>query len=435
MSTLSEGSSAMILSDTELILGLSRHLSAYSKGPERAALETIEYAGWIFDMAFRIRGSTTSTPSRIRAIALDVGLGQRDIRDVIADMERLGWLAVDRDADGQPLAVAEAIPAPTTLVGLAGDVLDIANAGSHERAALSILHSTTVQPLLVDDALESGASTPGASSQDAEDALRHLTAVGLLRNVRADDGREVVYNPNVWVQGDSIAQAALNAADAQATVAVKALLEELAENPGLPEVLVKSTESKWINFAVAQGLVQRSVIQTSEGVEQRFLFTPHLARDPFGGTAGDASGQVRQLVGSMIYAATFAEFKLWAPQAFLRRLINDGVAGDVTSIGTDYPMLEKAGIVKVVQGSRSNRYRLELLRSDVAEAALSILNIRETTENTQDAAALRAQRSYVHVERERAKLALTADVDEVEQRRLLSALREVPTQRTIRGRR
>ena len=30
--------------------------------------------------------------------------------------------------------------------------------------------------------------------------------------------------------------------------------------------------------------------------------------------------------------------------------------------------------------------------------------------------------------------ALTADVDEVEQRRLLSALREVPTQRTIRGR-
>lgn len=425
----------MILSDTELILGLSRHLSAYSKGPERAALEPIEYAGWIFDMAFRLRGSTTSTPSRIRAIGLDVGLGPRDIRDVVRNMEQLGWIAVDRDPVGQPLAVAEAIPAPSSLIKAAEEVLNVAEAGPHDRAVLSILHDTTVQPLLTSDALSSGRRAPQATDRDAEDALRHLVAVGLLRTVNTDDGRQVVYNPNVWTQGDGIAQAALNAADAQATREVKALLEELAENPGLPEVLVKSTEAKWINFAVAQGLVQRSVIQTSEGIEQRFLFTPHLARDPFGGTAGDASGQVRQLVGSMIYAATFAEYKLHAPKAFLRKLISDGVAGDVTSIGTDYPMLEKAGIVKVIPGSSSKRFRLELLRSDVAEAALSILNIREiTNENTHDAAAFRAQRAYVHVERERAKLALTADVDEVEQQRLLSALREVPSQRTFRGR-
>lgn len=63
-----------------------------------------------------------------------------------------------------------------------------------------------------------------------------------------------------------------------------------------------------------------------------------LSYDPFGGTAGDASGHVRQLVGSMIYAATFARTKLYAPTAFLRKLIREGVAGDATSIGTDYPM-------------------------------------------------------------------------------------------------
>ena len=69
-------------------------------------------------------------------------------------------------------------------------------------------------------------------------------------------------------------------------------------------------------------------LETSEGREQGFLFTPHLARDPFGTTSGDASGQVRQLVGSMVYAATFAQYKLHSPDVFLRRLIDRGVAGD-----------------------------------------------------------------------------------------------------------
>lgn len=425
-----------ILSDTELILGLSRHLGAYAMSPERAALDTIEFAGWVFDMAFRLRGSTTSSPQRVRAIALDVGLGPRDIRDVIATMQNLSWVAVDRDpATGQPRFVAESIPAPRDLIKAADHVMTICNAEASDWAVLALLRTTTLQPSLREDALSDAAAAHSAGDEAAQDALRYLLAVGLLKTVKSADGREVLYNPNIWTRGAGIAEAAIKIADARATNEVKALLEEVAANPGIPEVSVKSTEAKWVNFAVAQGLVQRSMIQTSEGVEQGFLFTPHLCRDTFGGTAGDASGQVRQLVGSMIYAATFAEYKLGSPAAFINALIRDGVAGNASPIGTDYPMLEKAGIVTVVQGSGKNRYRLELKRSDVAEEALVLLNDREAASvGSNDFAALRAQRTYVHTERERARLALSTEVDEVEQAKLLAALREVPTQRAFGGR-
>lgn len=426
----------MILSDAELVLGLSRHLAAYSKSAERAALEQLEFAGWVFDMAFRLRGSTTNSPARVSAIGVDVGLGQRDVRDVVKAMEELGWLAVDRDSEtGSPLSVAEAIPAPADLINSAGIVLESCLAEPREWAVLEMLRATTIQPLLVEDALHKASLRNSAGNEAAQSAMRHLVAVGLLRRVTSADGREVLYNPNVWTQGDGIADAALKAADARATTEIRGLLEELAANPGLPEAHVESTELRWVNFAVAQGLVQRSVIQTSNGVEQGFLFTPHLGRDPFGGTAGDASGQVRQLVGSMIYAATFAQHKLHSPDVFLKKLINNGVAGNVSSIGTDYPMLEKAGIVKVVPGFSSNRFRLELLRSDIAEDALKLLTLREApSENSDEIAAFRAQQKYVHVEKERARLALSADVDEVEQERLLSALREVPVRRNFGGR-
>lgn len=429
-------SDVAILTDAELVLGLSRHLSAYAMGPERAALGDLEFVGWVLDVAFRLRGSTTSPAKRVQAIGLDVGLSSRNLRDVIATLESMHWASTERNLEGVAVSVSETLPSPAELVAAAPGLLDVVGVGPTERAALALLRATTLQPLLEVDALHAAAtSAASGNAQAAEDALRHLSATGLVRLVKADDGRKVAYNPNVWTQGDGIAQAALRAADARATAEVTALLEELGANPGLPEAHVTATEAKWVQFAISQGLVQRSVIQTSEGTEQGFLFTPHLARDPFGGTAGDASGQVRQLVGSMIYATTFAKYKLRSPDVFLRALINRGVAGDVESIGTDYPMLEKAGIVRVVPGSTSRRFRLELLQSEVAEDALRLLVVREDASGGQaSAAALRAQRSYIHVERDRAKLALTADVDEVEQARLIAALRDASVQRTMAGR-
>lgn len=351
----------------------------------------------------------------------------------MAILETIGWVTVQRDAAGAPVFINESLPPAADLVAAAPRLLDIANVSAVERAALAVLRATIMQPLVRDDALEVASNAAGGDDAAAEAAVRHLTAIGLVRAASVDAERDVLYNPNVWTQGKEIAGAALKAADAGATKQVQALLEELADSPGLPEARVTSTEERWIRFAIAQGLVQRSVIQTTEGGEQGFLFTPHLARDPFGGTAGDASGHVRQLVGSMVYATTFAKYRLHSPAAFLRALIRNGVAGNTESIGTDYPMLEKAGIVRVVPGV-GTRFQMELLQADVAEDALRLLTTGAGSGGSPgDAAVLRAQRSYIHVERDRARLALNADSDDAEEARLIASLRDVTKRRAIGG--
>ena len=76
-----------------------------------------------------------------------------------------------------------------------------------------------------------------------------------------------------------------------------------------------ATEQRWVDFAVSQGLVERSLVQTGDGAEEGFLFSPHLKRNAFGEELTDPSGHVRQLVGSMIYASTFATWKLHARAA------------------------------------------------------------------------------------------------------------------------
>lgn len=420
-----------VLSDAELALGLSRHLSAYVMGPERAALESLEFSGRTFEMAFRLRGSTTAPASRVNAIGIDAGLSARLLKEVMVTLEALSWISINRDAAGQAISVNETIPPAGSVVDAADRVFTIAGVDAIGWAALSILRAAAMIPVLRVDALSAAAAAPGATDEIAESALRHLVATGLVRSVVIDDGREVIYNPNIWTQGEEIAASAARAADAHATSEVLALMEEVAAYPGIPEASITSTEPKWVQFAVSQGLVHRAVIQTTEGDEQGFLFSPHLTRDPFGGSQ-DVSGHTRQMVGSMVYAATFANVRLWSPRAFLGRLVRDGVAGNASPIGTDYPMLEKAGIVRIAPTS-AGKFQMELLQPDVAQAALDLLVVQQGANNTaSDASAIRAQKAYLHVERDRARLAQTADTDDAEQRRLISALRDV-TARNVMG--
>lgn len=418
------------LTDAELILGLSRHLGVYAVGAAHASLAQLEFAGRVYEMAWRLRGSGLSPMRRVEAIGLEAGIPKRQLlNEVLPALEAMNWVELSTDEDGVLDSLDEHVPPPPELLLLADSVLDIAMPTTAERAALVLLRETSRLPLEIDVAIE--AASAGASGDAAEEALRALTAVQLVRTVPTDDGREVVFNPFIW-QGDSeVTKAALKAEDAGVRREVGALIEEIAARPALPQDFVTSTEQKWVDFAVSQGLVQRTVVETSTGQNRSFLFTPHLARDPFGVTSGDPSGHVRQLVGSMIYATTFATHKLYNPARFVNVLIAYGEAGDATDIGTDYTMLETAGIVRVEAGQRYKK--MVLLQPDVAQEAVTYLEGDPMSGGPQEASGLMDQRAYGHVERERAKLATTTVGTPDDRRRLVSALRDTAGRRRFGG--
>jgi len=413
-----------MLSDAELLLGLARHLSAYEVSPAHAALDSLQFAGQVYELAWRLRNSQVSRTGRIEAIAIEARIGRRQLhREVLPTMEQMGWIGLVRDRDDQLVSVEALIPPNEVLIADAARLLDTLLVSAIQRAALEIIRATSRQPLPVESAIEAASQW---GEEAAAEALRHLEAVNLVRRVEREVDRPVVFNPNIWTNDQQAAAAALRAQDARAGTEVGALLEEVVAAPGIPEKHVRSVEQRWIDFAVSQGLVERSVVQTSDGSEEGFLFSPHLKRDPFGTSPADPSGHVRQLVGSMIYASTFASWRLRSPGAFLYTLIRDGEAGNVSNIGTDYPMLETAGTIQVVPGRTSSTFRMILLQSDIAESALSIIDSRGSSRG--DAGSLQSlgdQRRYSHIERERARMAAAAATGDSEEARLIAALRDV----------
>jgi hypothetical protein len=60
-----------LLSDAELLLGLGRHLAAYSISSAHAAFDSLQFAGQVYEMAWRLRNSQVSTARRIQAIGIE----------------------------------------------------------------------------------------------------------------------------------------------------------------------------------------------------------------------------------------------------------------------------------------------------------------------------------------------------------------------------
>lgn len=76
---------------------------------------------------------------------------------------------------------------------------------------------------------------------------------------------------------------------------------------------------------------------------------------------------------------------------------------------------------------------MQLLQADVAEQALAILDSREQscTPGDQPTPALRDQRSYTHLETERAaRLAQVAAASDIDTRRMVAALRDAARRST-----
>ena len=204
-----------VLTDAELLLGVSRHLGTYEVGSAHAALAELEFAGRVYEMAWRLRGSGLSTIRRVLAIGLEAFIPKRQLlNEVLPALDSLGWVELNRDRDGLVVEVDERIPPAAELLGLAESVLALTSPTATERAALVLMRETSRFPHTVDGALEIASS--GAGEEAAREALDALSALKLVRIVPGDDNREVVFNPFIW-QGDiELSKAALRVEDARA---------------------------------------------------------------------------------------------------------------------------------------------------------------------------------------------------------------------------
>jgi hypothetical protein len=115
-----------VLDDAELLLGVSRHLSTYVISPAHAALESLRYAGQVYELAWRLRNAPLSSAARIEAIAQEAAIGRRQLlRDVLPTLQQLGWVECYDNGNNELDSVDAFIPPTNDLIGGVATLLNI----------------------------------------------------------------------------------------------------------------------------------------------------------------------------------------------------------------------------------------------------------------------------------------------------------------------
>jgi hypothetical protein len=69
-------------------------------------------------------------------------------------------------------------------------------------------------------------------------------------------------------------------------------------------------------------------------------------------------------------------------KALLQKLVNGHEVGPATAIGEDYKLLELKRVIELRREPNSSKYHMKLLKKDIGELAMQVLEFGDTTEQT-----------------------------------------------------
>lgn len=217
---------------------------------------------------------------------------------------------------------------------------------------------------------------------------------------------------------------------------IKEMIQEIQSYQGVPTDNLKNKAEHLYKLAVKIGMLNPIRIISNRGLEKEFVFSTDILQ-PFTKN-DDIMDDVKVLLASIRFGEKYTEFStIQQPELFLRALLDNDTVGPHDANLTDYILLEKKGIVSVVNQTKSKfgrfgRYTcegpcLKLLKKDVAEKALEIIKSPDYTYNSDNDKVLEALNNtgnYSNAEEIRVRLADSPRAVKEAQELLSMALRD-----------
>lgn len=270
------------------------------------------------------------------------------------------------------------------------------------------------------------------SEEAANIAIDLAKGLRLVAFTKTSSSETVIYSDRVWSKAGPKAAKAMTNFSREEREALEIIVETVRKHQGYPEELLRhwarnNNVEKMFNFALGVGLVSRTGIKTPGGTTH-FLTTPHFYAEVAEEFGEDVCDRVKLFLNSIRngqYVSPSSRGRIREPVALLRALLNNAAVGPAPAIGSDYTMVERAGIVKV-EHSDSDGYSMTLIQSDVAQKTLEVVQTQAMTPNKRVLSAndLSNKGRFVSIPESRATLAeLPGEMREAE-REFTDILRE-----------
>jgi hypothetical protein len=314
----------------------------------------------------------TLTHDLVHQYAMYAGLGGLELTNIVLPaLRRADLIDYAMDPQGRILRLEEFVGVSATVAEQTAQLL---NSLSPRRSDLAFLHSVEVgaiAPLAQSQHLQEVVNR-GFTDQEAEEALNLAKAVRLNLSVASAELNErVVFSPYVW--GNKQLSLAKFLADLPPNER-KALLgmsEQVLSTPGLHMSKLVASPGI-IRSARNAGLIQAASVQSSTGASSTYVFSPLLETEDNLCTTTEAFHLRKLFVAHILLGheqAAAGYGRIFSPAVLVSSLIKRGRVGPATNIGTDYHLLEMAGVV-AVEPSGGGQAFPRLVKPEIAKSGL-----------------------------------------------------------------
>jgi hypothetical protein len=213
--------------------------------------------------------------------------------------------------------------------------------------------------------------------------LQLARAVGINMSVASAELNEpVIFSPYVWGTKQLSLAKFLAELPPNEREALLGMSEQVLATPGL-HLSKLSASPATIKSAQSVGLIQSATVQSATGAGSTYVFSPLLEADDDRCITTEALHLRKLFVAHILFGherALAGRGKIHSPVALVNKLVNSGRVGPATNIGTDYHLLEAAGVVAVRPEAVGDRAYLTLIKREIAESGLDW--IRRITDGT-----------------------------------------------------
>ena len=352
---------------------------------------------------------------KIEKMASQVGIKPIELHKIILpQLEESSdkKIEIHRDSLGNVTGIEEYVFDTQSTLEITGKVFEDLNPADKEIITVNTLEETKKVPYTQNEITEIMVQK-GFKENDINISLDIADQFKLIRKV-AKKNDPIISNEYIWGSNNQRIALAVGELGKIQKDSLGITIGEIQNCQGIPYENLTIADKKLFDLAKKIGMINPIKIVTNRNVNKEFEFTQSTNWLP---ASEDIFDDVRLLLASIRFGENYTQHStIYSAQKFLSAWIRNGEVGPHDANSTDYIMLEKKGIAKVVYKSKqkwgyngyynATGYYLELVKEDVAREALKFINgiIEENDLSIDDYNQIAKSSNYYSAEEQRVRM-------------------------------
>ena len=264
------------------------------------------------------------------------------------------------------------------------DIFNSLSPSNYQKAVIELAENVSDLPKAEPVLKEYISDTYKLSSNDTTDLFNQSEDIGFIDYERLDSESKFYFNGNLFrkenVQKTNAVLSSLKSDDTQKVILLD---EELNAKGCLTLERAKNILGEQL-LSKLHSIGMYDFNEVSNQKEMKTFVTKPSAFSKYGNPfEEDAMDLAKAFVSSLYYGMNFSSSgrgKITMLKALMQKLINGYEVGPATAIGEDYRLLELKRVIKI-RHDGGYRYYMRLLKNDIGELAMQVLEFGDASES------------------------------------------------------